>query len=485
MKRFSLFVCTIVLLVTSLQAQKATISFQAAKDCQAIIYEPIDGAYNHRLVSRELALVSGKKENHCVEIDTFGIVFMRFPQCQKKCEICLFPGDSVLVEVDDQQLRISGNNQDGNQFYYDHFTLTSLGENYKKMTEIFEEYYNRQRGIQSIAPEIYQKQIQLYIQGLEKLVACKKTSEALANVWKTQISLTFNSYLIDMLETALSKCKDNDFVAVDSLIITQQLDSIFHLYPVNKRLLKYKSTIFIGAYLRKLSNIKSYDGWVDEKIFGPYKKNLHAPKDVQPYLFGNACMVQLMYNTGEMNLQAVQAFLNKEFPKHPYIVLVNKKISEALNLSESKQSEKHVTFIDKIILSFDMLADVPELKGKYIFVDLWASWCMPCRAEFNYQKQLHQVLHDFKDIAIVYVTIDKQQQCSAWKNCIEHYKLDGFHLMATEDLRLDIQQKIYKDASIQIPRYILISPQGNVLHNDLPRPSQYPQLREILSQIIQ
>ena len=196
-------------------------------------------------------------------------------------------------------------------------------------------------------------------------------------------------------------------------------------------------------------------------------------------------MVQLMYNTGEMNLQAVQAFLNKEFPKHPYIVLVNKKISEALNLSESKQSEKHVTFIDKIILSLDMLADVPELKGKYIFVDLWASWCMPCRAEFNYQKQLHQVLHDFKDIAIVYVTIDKQQQCSAWKNCIEHYKLDGFHLMATEDLRLDIQQKIYKDASIQIPRYILISPQGNVLHNDLPRPSQYPQLREILSQIIQ
>ena len=36
--------------------------------------------------------------------------------------------------------------------------------------------------------------------------------------------------------------------------------------------------------------------------------------------------------------------------------------------------------------------DLTPYKGKVVYVDLWASWCIPCRASFPWMEQLHQDL---------------------------------------------------------------------------------------------
>ncbi|MCD7939793.1 MAG: hypothetical protein LUH50_06765 [Bacteroides intestinalis] len=124
------------------------------------------------------------------------------------------------------------------------------------------------------------------------------------------------------------------------------------------------------------------------------------------------------------------------------------------------------------------------MKGKFLYLDLWASWCMPCRGEFSYKEQVDTLLNTYKNIATVYVSIDKEKQEKAWLNCIKRYKLDGFHLRASPELQQDIQKLIYGTDTYDIPRYILISPTGKILHKNLSRPSNYPGLKKELDDIL-
>lgn len=78
----------------------------------------------------------------------------------------------------------------------------------------------------------------------------------------------------------------------------------------------------------------------------------------------------------------------------------------------------------------------------------------------------------------------KKEHESAWINCIKNYKLGGFHLRASSELLKNIVKQVYGADVYEIPRYILISPTGEILHKDLSRPSNYPKLKEELDDII-
>ena len=130
------------------------------------------------------------------------------------------------------------------------------------------------------------------------------------------------------------------------------------------------------------------------------------------------------------------------------------------------------------------LAHLPELNAKYLFVDLWATWCMPCKAEFQHREELDALLSQWHNVAIVYVSLDKDEQDERWKEEIKKWDLAGFHLRASEQLTTDIRSNIYEDGQISIPRYMLISPNGEVLHKNLPPPSTMIQLKETLKRFL-
>ena len=47
-----------------------------------------------------------------------------------------------------------------------------------------------------------------------------------------------------------------------------------------------------------------------------------------------------------------------------------------------------------------------ELKGKTVLINVWASWCGPCRGEHPYLQALYEKVKDRKDIAVVSMSID-------------------------------------------------------------------------------
>ena len=108
-----------------------------------------------------------------------------------------------------------------------------------------------------------------------------------------------------------------------------------------------------------------------------------------------------------------------------------------------------------------------DLKGKYVYVDVWATWCAPCKREIPYLKEVEASYHD-KNIAFVSTSIDKAKDHNVWVEMVKDKELGGIQLFADNDWN----SKFVKDYAIEgIPRFILIDPEGNIVTADAPRPS--------------
>ena len=119
-----------------------------------------------------------------------------------------------------------------------------------------------------------------------------------------------------------------------------------------------------------------------------------------------------------------------------------------------------------------------DLKGKYVYVDVWATWCGPCKAEIPYLKKVEKAYHG-KNIEFVSISIDQKKDYDKWKTMIKEKELGGIQLLADNDWKSEFVQN-YKINGI--PRFILIDPKGNIVTPDAPRPSN-EKLKELFNSL--
>ncbi|RZK75442.1 MAG: TlpA family protein disulfide reductase, partial [Pedobacter sp.] len=122
--------------------------------------------------------------------------------------------------------------------------------------------------------------------------------------------------------------------------------------------------------------------------------------------------------------------------------------------------------------SFDDLA--MSFKGRTVYVDLWATWCVPCKEEFAFNPALKAYLKS-KDISILYISMDRDDADKQWKEMMKYYDLTGYHLRVNDALKDDIIYKFYNGKGYSIPRYMLIK-DGKIVNDDAMRPSDKEKL---------
>jgi thiol-disulfide isomerase/thioredoxin len=108
-----------------------------------------------------------------------------------------------------------------------------------------------------------------------------------------------------------------------------------------------------------------------------------------------------------------------------------------------------------------------DLKGKYVYMDIWAQWCGPCKREIPYLKEIEAEYHD-KNIEFVSISIDRERDYDKWRAMVEDKELSGIQLLADKDW----ESQFVKEYLIKgIPRFILVDPQGKIVNSNAPRPS--------------
>lgn len=115
-----------------------------------------------------------------------------------------------------------------------------------------------------------------------------------------------------------------------------------------------------------------------------------------------------------------------------------------------------------------------DFKGKYVYVDVWATWCGPCKAEAPYFEELAEKYKENEDIVFMGVSIDQDK--AAWEKMVAEKEMKGVQLIADKAW----SSAIAEDYLIQgIPRFLLIGKDGEIVDATAPRPSE-----EVLSELL-
>jgi thiol-disulfide isomerase/thioredoxin len=202
--------------------------------------------------------------------------------------------------------------------------------------------------------------------------------------------------------------------------------------------------------------------------------------------FGSLNMAELEAKIGDMTTE-MTGFIDSQKGIDPDLIT-----NEKENLTGMMESFKSY-YGEMIALRVDMPKGSPsptfedfenidgsktslaDLKGQNVYIDIWATWCAPCKAEIPALKQLEKDYHG-KDIAFVSMSIDDDRSHGGswdkakedWQAMVKDMELGGIQIYAPKGWKT----KFVEDYRIKgIPRFILIDKDGNIVDPSAPRPS--------------
>ena len=156
----------------------------------------------------------------------------------------------------------------------------------------------------------------------------------------------------------------------------------------------------------------------------------------------------------------------------PYITnpeLMRRAVLQYREFVKVKESEKQFVDANSIRPSTDVegMSDgekilrklIEPYQGKLIYVDIWGTWCTPCRQNLKDSWRVREAL---KDYDIVYLFLANNSSDEAWKSVISEYNVTGenvVHYNLPEDQQAAIENYVGVNG---YPTYKLIDKEGNI-----------------------
>ncbi|HLV23977.1 MAG TPA: TlpA disulfide reductase family protein [Moheibacter sp.] len=108
-----------------------------------------------------------------------------------------------------------------------------------------------------------------------------------------------------------------------------------------------------------------------------------------------------------------------------------------------------------------------DMKGKYLYVDIWATWCRPCLQQLPAMKELEEKYRD-TDIEFVSISVDNDRDKAKWQKMVQDKQMGGVQLFAGK------RTSFHQDYEIStIPKFLLIGKDGEIINDNAPRPMDY------------
>ncbi|MGU9938842.1 TlpA family protein disulfide reductase [Empedobacter brevis] len=121
--------------------------------------------------------------------------------------------------------------------------------------------------------------------------------------------------------------------------------------------------------------------------------------------------------------------------------------------------------------------DLADFKGKYVYIDIWATWCGPCKVQIPFMKELEKQFHD-APIHFVSISLDKEEDKPIWKKMVRENQMSGVQLFAGKENNFGYDYQIQ-----YIPTFLILDKEGNIMIDRAPAPMDY-QTGEINQQLV-
>lgn len=382
------------------------------------------------------------------------------------------PGDLIYIEINDDtlstkgyKLKITGKNAS-------HYTFSAYLK--KKSTINIDREVNQYQGkwieFQKTCFQKYQEDTHLL------------TTYALQNKASNEFVKYIKEYLYtEYLQFPLIPLHGSD--KYDTLLIEQQyrllnMDSIFSIES------HFQHQPFIQFSRDYLKFIDSKNAHPDEGIgentalYEYINTNYtgHIRELFLVFIFNQAYkrpvpkereLVQVIRNEAEsFNDQKIQKYI---YAKYQLLSTISNKLPDSITNIQLIRLDGSKTTLKTIIDS---------LKGKYILIDNWATWCGPCLQEIEKAKTMQNTGVIEKDgIVILYLSEDKIVK--NWKL----YMQKNSKVLRYSYLNVNTPNAFMQYFNINsIPRYILLGKEGELISADAPRVSEYEQLFKLIKE---
>jgi thiol-disulfide isomerase/thioredoxin len=458
-------------------AQNATIVFRTEENISVEIYKPIDGAYNIDIVSDRLDLKVGEDIDYNIDIADFDLVRCKYSDKQRYI-LPLQENDTIILTHTKDKIEVSGKKAPSIAFYNQNW-----GPKYFSITlSLFKQWAESGDINFSKIRETAQDMMQSDIDSLNRMCVENKVDAKTKNILKTSMYLSCNEVLLHQYINTLGL--KEDLSQSDSLIIQQEIDSIVLVVPPTaKDIVKYNSgLLYLTQYFRHCiydrltpeSKRQLTDGY-DYLTFGSLAHYLTAPDFIQLPLLGSAVAWQLSNEIIEFDAEKMFAYLAEKYPDSEYVALLAPMVEKA----KKAKSKKNTFYIEQEVGSIKELLNIDGIKGKYAYIDLWATWCAPCKMEFAHNEALYELLGKYDNITTVYISINDDSEAKGWREYTDLVGLQGFNLRASHGSPLykELYKRVYGKGPFMIPRYLLLSPDGEIIDNNLPGPSETHNLK--------
>ena len=149
-----------------------------------------------------------------------------------------------------------------------------------------------------------------------------------------------------------------------------------------------------------------------------------------------------------------------------FAALITGKISP---VQAQAKKESNIHYLTDTCSGFNSL--ITQFKGKVIYVDIWATWCHPCRAELVKRNDI-KAFGDFAmkhNVVLLYICCDRNTK--SWKSFISQNQLAGYHAFDNDELNKDLHERfsyaqtgrINLKKGFYIPRYMIIDQVGAIV----------------------